>query len=266
MGVITRDEVFEYWPKGLDDSEVESRLNILYRAAKRDRLSISQTYDGVRSEDMNWGLIECLKRHFGAENFVILRYDSWIMGRLIESGVHPESLGQDYVNFWRESILPKAKRSAKVWRFEDPYFQSKKNRTGRNFATDPFCKRCKGIRNKGKWKREDLGACCAFPMPHGIIAAFSESKIWIGLDHHDPLQLAGIVYDGGSAIPIPCFSWSRESGFSKQEGNDCLAPWAKSTSFGTPNYDPKQAIELFRELWVRCSSRFMKKSSLHHHL
>jgi|APSaa5957512535_1039671.scaffolds.fasta_scaffold87946_2 hypothetical protein len=281
MGLITRDEVFEYWPKRLDDTELETRLNDLYRAANRDRLSISQAYDGARAEDINWGLIKCLKKHFRTERFVILRYDSWIMSRLIESGVHPESLGQDYGEFWTESLRTKADRSANDWRFKDNYFHKKKVTTARNFATNAFCKRCKEKKNKLlvlNRKQEDtqelednlneaLNDCCGskFPSPHGIIAAFSESKIWIGFDHYDPIQLATVISAGEPAIPIPCFSWSRGSGFSNP-GNDCLAPWAKFTSFSTPNYDPKQAIELFRELWVRCSSRFMGKSSLHHHL
>lgn len=252
MTVITQDEVFEYWPKKLDDSGVESRLNRLYGAAKRNGLSISQDYNAFSNEDRNGKLIDCLKNYFQPERFVILRYDSWIMSRLIESGVDPLSLGQDYDDFWRESLLPKARRSANEWSFVDA--RSKKVRTARDFATDPYCKRCKVGRTD----------CCRakFRFTYGIIAAFSESKIWIGFEHHNPLQLASVNTAGEPAIPIPCFSWSKESGFSNP-GNDCLAPWAKFSSFSTPNYDPKQAIELFRELIVRCTIKSMKKYSLH---
>ena len=261
MTVITQDEVFEYWPKKLDDSGVESRLNRLYGAAKRNGLSISQDYNAFSNEDRNGKLIDCLKNYFQPERFVILTYDSWIMKRLIEieSGVVLESLGDVYLDFWAESTLQRP-NMANEWSFEDGYITTKKRRTARNFATDPYCKRCK----ERKKKREALDNCCKayFPSPQRLIAAFSESKIWIGFGHNDPFQLASLITASGPVIPIPCFSWSRGSGFSNP-GNDCLAPWAKFSSFSTPNYDPKQAIELFRELIVRCTIKSMKKYSLH---
>lgn len=245
MGFISRREIEEFWFDS-NVSEVTSRLKNLYRAAKRDGLSISKNYNPWNSEDPNSKLIECLRNYFDDESFVILRYDSWIFQFLLANQNSQDDLGSLYFHFWKERTRKNESEQHGEWGWDYKNADKIRMEYAREFSDNPESQ----IKD---WE---------FPKRHELIAAFSESKIYIGWQDIDPRQLAGIVHDRNPATPTPCFSWSEDLEL-ENPGTDCLFPWKKFTSAGTPKYKPEQSIALFKELFVNCTSKFMKNKSLH---
>lgn len=240
MGFISEREVEEFW---FDDnvSEVTSRLKKLYRAAERDGLSISKSYNPWVNEHPDAGLIECIRGNFD-DSFVILRYDSWIFQFLLDKQYSQDDLGSLYLHFWKERT--RKNESEQHGELGWDYKNADKTRMeyARIFSdgTDP----------QGRIQDYD------FSKRHELIAAFSESKIYIGWQDIDPRQLAGIVHDRNPATPTPCFSWSEKLEL-ENPGTNCLFPWEKFTSASTPKYKPEQSIALFNELFVNCTTSLL---------
>ena len=235
MGFISEREVEEFW-FDYNVTEVTSRLKNLYRAAKKDGLSISKNYNPRMNSDglitADGAIIECLSNYFD-DSFVILRYDSWIFQFLLDNQNSQDKLGSLYLQFWKERTRKNESEQHGEWGWDYENADETRREYARIFSdgTDP----------QGRIQYYD------FSKRHELIAAFSESKIYIGWQDIDPRQLAGIVHDRNPATPTPCFSWSEDLEL-ENPGTDCLFPWKKFTSASTPKYKAEQLIALFKEL------------------
>lgn len=255
MGFVSKREIVEFWGD-YNVIEVTSRLRKLYQAAEKDGLSISKNYNPRISEDPNRELIECLRNYFRDDSFVILRYDSWIFQFLLDNQNSEDNLGSLYLQFWngRTRKNESEQHGERGWDYKNA--DKTRMEYARIFSdgTDP----------QGRIQVYD------FSKRHELIAAFSESKIYIGFQEEDTKQLAGIVHDPNPATPTPCFSWSEKLEL-ENPGTHCLFPWKKFTSASTPRYhNPEQSIALFKELFVNCTTsllvhgkQYTRKKSLH---
>lgn len=248
MGFISKVEVGEFWIN-YDANEVKSRLKKLYKDAEDEGLSISKNLKMY--EDSRYLPIKCLRNYFGDDSFVLLRYDSWILQFLLDNQNSREELMALYLHFWNRSSRKESSglHGEEVWDYKNA--DKKRMDTALKFSdgTDP----------------QRLIDNYDFSKRHELIAAFSESKIYIGWKENvpPPLQVAGIVHDRNlQATPTPCFSWSEDLEL-ENPGTRCLFPWEEFTSASTPKYKPEPSIALFKELFVICNKEFMKKQSLY---
>jgi hypothetical protein len=239
MQTITEDEVMAFWRYQMSNAEITRVLKNLFKRSSEAKITKSRgTWIHLEGIDES---IECLKLLFSSEDFVILEYRSWIIDSLGDP--KNQDLEGGFLDFWLQNA-----RTNNV-RFENgkhvfnyPDSRQIKNDRAKKFATECPCDATAGM---------------------DIIAAFSESKIWIGwrpdIDHP---QLSGIVYSVNSAT-APCFSWCRNDP-DNPPSNNCLTPWVKSRYWGKLDYIPENTPALFRELIVRCKGdlKFLEMSSV----
>lgn len=245
MQTITEDEVMAFWRYQMPTNVMTRVLkNLFKRSKKADIIRNSGSWINLEGSTLSESDLVCLKAGFRGEDFVILEYSSWIMNSLGDS--ENQDLEDGFLDFWLQNA-----RSNNI-RFENGkcvfnYADSTdiKNKRAKKYATEHHV--------HGPLAYSD------------IIAAFSESKIWIGWSQNfDPLHLSGIVY---SALQpsAPCFSWCKNDPDNPPSTN-CLGPWIKSRSWGGKwDFRPENSPALFRELIVRSKGEsgleFLKTSS-----
>lgn len=242
MQTITEGDVMAFWRYQMRNDEITRVLkNLFKRSSKAKIIRHSGSWINLERSTLSEANLECLKALLGGD-FVILEYRSWIIN----------SLGDPKNTDLEEGFLDFCIGNART---NNVRFENGKHVF--NYADS------RQIMN-------DRAKKYAWPYPWGetvdrdIIAAFSESKIWIGwspdIDHP---QLAGIVVSTKS-VPAPCFSWHRNDP-DNPPSNNCLAPWVKSRYWGKLQYIPENSPALFRELIVRCKGddglKFLKTSS-----
>ena len=243
MQTITEDEVMAFWRYQMPTNVMTRVLkNIFKRSKKADIIRNSGSWINLEGSTLSNSNLDCLKAVLG-EDFVILEYRSWIINSLRDPQ-NPDLEG-GFLDFWLQNARTNNVRfenSKHVFNYADS--RQIKNDRAKKYATEHHVH----------------GATAGMD----IIAAFSESKIWIGwspdIDHP---QLAGIVVSTKS-VPAPCFSWHRNYP-DNPPSNNCLAPWVKSRYWGKLQYIPENSPALFRELIVRCKGddglKFLKTSS-----
>ena len=238
MPDIGENEVMAFWRDQMSNKEIHQKLKNLFKRSTTAGITWSRSKVPNQLEGKD-SLAECLKYQFGNEDFVILKYGSWIIGSLEDP--ENQDLEAGFLDFWLQNT-----RTNKV-RLEN-------GKHVFNYANS------KQIKNNRAKKFAE-----AYPWGGGqgreIIAAFSESKILIGeRGDGDPPFLAGIVYTVNRRT-VPCFSWCSNYPDNPPSSN-CLAPWQKSQYWGNLVF-PSNSITLFRELIVRCKGdfKFLEESS-----
>jgi len=236
MPDIGENEVMAFWCGQIRNKEIHQKLKNLFKRSTTAGITKSRDNLPIQYE-LPDKLAVCLTNQFGNEDFVILKYGSWIIGSLEDPDPNNRELEEGFLEYWEENARAHNKRKENgksVFNYADP--EQTKNARAKKFA--------------------ELGP------GKEIIAAFSESKIWIGWKEVDQNKvLAGIVHTAG-LTPSPCFSW-----WSIYPDNpppsSCLAPWLKSQSW-VKLKNPENTPALFRELIVRQKDddfKFLKTSS-----
>ena len=228
--VVTGADVYEFWIEPMSDPG--SELKELYQ--KCSKVWKFSGYPNPESPR----LIRELQKTFKGEDFVILKYESW-MGKL---GPNPGAF-QDF--FFRN-----LERSNSDLTVDKPDIFSYKNPAKMDIEARKFA--------SGAAPSQEFLYDVAWK---SMTAAFSKSKIWIGFEIADTYQFAGIVHDRGAPEDAPCFSWC-ESDPKNPPGSGLLGPWAQSKIASHGKYVLIQEIALFRELIVRCNQKFMERHIL----
>jgi len=233
MPDIGEDEVMAFWRDQMSNKKVHRKLKNLFKKSKA--AGITKSLDKLPIQyELKDPLADCLKNQFGNEDFVILKYRSWI----IDSLEDPDNrvLDEGFLDYWYQNAPDKNQRILNgklIFNFANP--EATAFRYAKKFV------------ESNPWGTSE------------IIAAFSESKIWIGWNEKSGKLLAGIVHTGG-LTPSPCFSWWSIYPDNPPPSN-CLAPWKKSQVW-VKLKKPENTPALFRELIVRQEEdNFLKKSS-----
>lgn len=229
-------EVMAFWRDQMSNKKVHQKLKNLFKRSKA--AGITKSLDKLPIQyELKDGLADCLKNQFGNEDFVILKYRSWIIDSLEDP--NNRVLDEGFLDYWIHNASANNIREENgklTFNFLNP--EATAFRYAKKFVE---AESWGGSRGKE------------------IIAAFSKSKIWIGWDEKPSKLIAGIVHTGG-LTPSPCFSWWSIYPDNPPPSN-CLAPWKKSQVW-VKLKDPENTPALFRELIVRQKEdNFLKKSS-----
>ena len=235
MPDIEENEVMAFWRDQMREKKIRDKLRNLFK--RSTTAEITKSRDDLYYSESRDVLADCLRNQFGNEDFVILKYGSWIIGSLEDPDPNNRELEEGFLKYWEDEARPNNKRKEngkRIFNYANP--EQTKNDRAKKFA--------------------ELGP------GREIIAAFSESKIWIGWKEDiNQKLLAGIVHTAG-LTPSPCFSWWGIYPDNPPPSN-CLAPWKGSQSW-VKLKNPENTPALFRELIVRQKGKefnFLKKSS-----
>lgn len=236
MPDIGENEVMAFWRDQMSNKEIHRRLGNLFKRSTTAEITKSRDRLPIQYE-LKDRLAECLTNQFGNEDFVILKYRSWIYGCLEDPDPNNIVLEDDFLAYWYDEAGANNKRIENgkiIFNYANP--EQTKDAWAKKFAERGY-------------GRE-------------IIAAFNESKIWIGWKEDiNQKLLAGIVHTAG-LTPSPCFSWWSIYPDNPPPSN-CLGPWVKPQVW-VKLKNPENTPALFRELIVRQKGEyynFLKKSS-----
>ena len=236
MPDIGENEVMDFWRGQMSNKWVRKKLKNLFKRSTTAGITESRDNLPIQNE-LEDRLADCLTKQFGNEDFVILKYKSWIIDSLEDPDPNNGELEVGFHAYWY------AEAGANNIRIENGkiIFNYANPEQSKDYWAKKFAER--------EYGRE-------------IIAAFSESKIWIGWkEEFEQDLLAGIVHTAG-LTPSPCFSWWGIYPDNPPPSN-CLAPWKGSQSW-VKLKNPENTPALFRELIVRQKGKdfnFLKKSS-----
>jgi hypothetical protein len=241
MPDIGEDEVMAFWRDQMNNKEIKRQLRNLFKRSTTAGITKSRDNLPIQYE-LRDRFAECLTNQFGNEDFVILKYGSWIIDSLENPEQNEGVLDEGFLDFWLQNTRTNNVRDENgkyVFNYANP--EQTMNARAKKFA-----------------EAHSWGA----GRGREIIAAFSESKIWIGWKEDIPQKLlAGIVHTAG-LTPSPCFSWWSIYPDNPPPSN-CLAPWVKSQVW-VKLKNPENTPALFRELIVRQNEddyNFLEKSS-----
>ena len=236
MPDIGENEVMAFWRDQMSNEEIGRVLKNLFKRSTTAGITWSRSSVPIQLEVKD-RLAECLKYQFGNEDFVILKYGSWIIDSLEDPDPNNRVLEEGFLDYWEVNARTnniRKENGKSIFNYANP--EQTKDARAKKFA--------------------ELGP------GREIIAAFSESKIWIGWKEDiNQKLLAGIVHTAG-LTPSPCFSWWSIYPDNPPPSN-CLAPWKGSQSW-VKLKNPENTPALFRELIVRQKGKdfnFLKKSS-----
>jgi len=241
MPDIGENEVMDFWRGQMSNKWVRKKLKNLFKRSTTAGITESRDNLPIQNE-LEDRLADCLTKQFGNEDFVILKYGSWIYGCLEDQDPNNGELEEGFLRYCEQVTLEA--RPNKI--------REENGKIIFNYANPE--------QTKDAWAKK-YGRECLRP-GRDIIAAFSESKIWIGWkEEFEQDLLAGIVHTAG-LTPSPCFSWWGIYPDNPPPSN-CLAPWKGSQSW-VKLKNPENTPALFRELIVRQKGKdfnFLKKSS-----